>query len=202
MDTKITRVTTLLFIYVVTIFATCKKNCTENIYSFDMKLKAYPNLDSVNINDTIWVEIDEGTTLFDKISNTQKNFSGAGNLGTAIGFQEIIGTVPQIKNVANDFNYKLINGVLLNNPYTELIREYQFIEINSRYLFKLGIIPKRQGIFRFIIGDAANVYSKTNNCSKASFSFNFVNTNQHYYLNPNFPGGPVPPGGDYYFKVK
>ncbi len=201
MDTKITTIATLIFIYVATVFATCKKNCTENIYSFDANLKAYTDLDSININDTIWVEMNEATTLLDKLSNTQKKFSGAGNLGTAIAFQEIIGSTPQIINVANDFNYKLINGILLNNPNIQLIREYQFIEINDRYLFKLGIIPKRQGIFRFIIGDAANVYSKNNICSKASFSFNFVNTNQHFYFYPGGAGTPAG-GGTYYFKVK
>jgi hypothetical protein len=53
------------------------------------------------------------------------------------------------------------------------------------------------------VGNAANVY-REGNCSKANFSINFKNTNQHLYFNEvSFPGVILPPGGGIYlFKVK
>ena len=90
---------------------------------------------------------------------------------------------------------------MVNNPNTLQIREFQFVQQNDRYLFKLGIIPKEVGVFGVGFSNAANVYRKNDACTKANFTINFKGTNQHYYLNPNFQGGPPPTGGDYYFKV-
>ena len=85
---------------------------------------------------------------------------------------------------------------------TDLLKEFRFEDNNGFYKFKLGIIAKKKGIFGLIFSNAANVYRKSDACTKAFFTINFIQTNQHYYLNPNFQGGPTPVGGDYYFKVK
>jgi len=195
----------ILFILIggLCIYASCNKrsDCTQSDYAFTGNFKVYPDFDSINVGDTVWVETNIPAQLRNSFTGNTVNFSGAVNLGTAIGLQEILGIVPEIKDVANDFNFFLIEGVNVNNPKTALIREYLFAEKNNIYLFKLGITAKRAGVFRFVIGSAANVYTSSNKCSKASFTFNIVNTNQHFYLFPNGSGTP-PGGGTYYFKVR
>lgn len=203
MATKLLPVATFILLYVATVFATCKKprDCTQNNYAFELSAKVYPDLDSIRVGDTTWIEIDEPVTLQDVFTSASINYSGAINLGAIIGFQEIIGSTPQIVSVANDFNFKLINGTEVGSSDTQLFREYQFAEKSNRFLFRLGIIPRRAGIFRFNLGSAANVYRANDQCSKASFSFNIKNSNQHFYLYPN-GGGATSGGGTYYFKVK
>lgn len=201
MAIKISIVNIVAFLYLTTVFATCRKDCTRTNYSFEMAVKAYPNLDSIPVGDTIWIEINEPVSLKDLNTNTNVNYGGVVNLGTNIGFQEIIGTTPQIINAADDFSFKIINGVDATSSNSDLFREYLFTERNGAFLFKLGVIPKRFGTFRMNLGRAANVYTVNDKCSKASFVFNFENTNQHFYLYPNGDSTPSG-GGTYYFKVK
>jgi len=45
---------------------TCKKleiDCTQVKYNFQLPVKAYPNKDSINIGDTLWLEINESVTF-------------------------------------------------------------------------------------------------------------------------------------------
>lgn len=183
-------------------FSTCtpRFDCANTTYNFEIGVKAYPDEDSIHVGDTIWFEINESTALKDIQSGKIIDYSGAINLGSAIGFGKYMG-INNATEAANSFNYILITGILVNNPNTLQIREFLFVQQNDRYLFKLGIIPKEVGVFGVGFSNAANVYRKNDACTKANFTINFKGTNQHYYLNPNFQGGPPPTGGDYYFKV-
>jgi len=195
-------VATLIFIYLATVCATCKKNCIRTDYSFTINTKAYPALDSIFINDTVWIELNEPTILQDALSGTSIDYSGAQNLGTAIAFDELLGNA-QTGNAAMDFDLKLLQGTQVSNPNTTLIREFLFAEANGRYLFKLGIVPKRVGIFRIGLSNAANVYTTNNQCSRGGFTINFKETDQHLYFNQwNYGVTPSLPNGGYCFKVK
>ncbi len=205
MDIKqVKKISAVAFIFFTCIHSTCKKNgnCTDTNYSFEIGVKAMPNLDSVNINDTVWVTIDEPVDLLNKMTNTVINFNNAANLGSAIGFQKAI-FFPKLDFVAAaaKFNLILFEGKETGNYNSATYREYLFTEVNSRYKFKLGIIPKDTGVYSFVFSNAANVYRKNDNCTKAFFEINFKETNQHRYLIPGYGGNTVK-GGDYYFKVK
>lgn len=167
-----------------------------------MAIKASPDLDSIHINDTIWLEVNEPTILKDVQTGKDVNYNGATNLGSAIGFEKLSPTTGEfMTGVVDRFNFFLVKGINVTNVSPEIYKEYFFAEENGRYIFKLGVIPKEKGIFGLVFSNASSVIRKNDNCTKAFFTLNFKNTNQHYYLNPNFTGGPVAPGGDYYFKV-
>jgi hypothetical protein len=206
MATKIHRVAILLFIAITTTFSTCKKGglgCANAIYNFNLDIRAYPDYAEINVGDTIWLEITSPQDFTDLVSNVKINYANAANLGSAIGFGEFIGR-DSVLNAANYFDYKLIDGIKVNNPFVSKIREYLFIENQNQYLFKLGIIPKQTGIFGIGLSNAANVYRKNDKCTKANFLINFNNTKQHYFLNPNINSSntdTTKPSASYYFKV-
>ena len=182
----------------------CKKSigCAGSVYSFALELKAYPDHDSLRIGDTIWLEVDAPTSLTDLQTGREIDYSGAANLGSAISFQALSRETGQFTiDAVEKFNFLLVQRIEVENRSPNLYKGYNFAEVNGRYVFKLGLVPKEQGTFGLIFSNADNVYRKTDNCTKASFGLTFKNTNQHYYLNPNFQGGPTPVGGDYYFKV-
>lgn len=56
---KFPTVAILLSIYMITVFATCRKDCSRTDYSFEIAAKAYPDLDSIRVGDTVWVEVNE-----------------------------------------------------------------------------------------------------------------------------------------------
>ncbi len=205
MATKFLSISLLLAVAMISTFSTCKKGitgCAETVYSFQMDIKAYPDIDSIHTGDTLWLEVNSPATLQDNISNRLVNYSGAENLGTAIGFGQFKNDSTTV--AANFFDYKLVLGIPINNPNINQIREYLFIQTNNNYAFKLGIVPKYKGTFSIGVSNAANVYRKSDNCTKASFVITFKDTKQHYYLNPFIKSSNIDtlnPSGSYYFKV-
>lgn len=200
---KLLRVVIPIFIGMTTIFSTCKKRfgCADNVYSFQMGIKAYPNYDSIKVGDTLWFDLKEPTTLEDVQTGKIINYSGAENLGSNLSFLKLSLSNSFNIKAADMFDYVLIAGFETKSMDVNFEKEYLFEESNHSYAFKLGVIPKSKGTFVILYGSAANVYRKSDKCTKASFSYYFTNTDQHYYLNPNYQGGPLLKGGDYYFKV-
>ena len=177
----------ILAIALSSIFATCNKrtDCSQTDYSFEGFFKAYPDRDSIKIGDTIWLETKIPVQIKDRINGEVINYTGALNLGTAIGYGQLLGG--NLLNTggipaANDFVNILLMGVTVQSLKPDQVREFLFVEEGGFYLFKLAIVAKKQGLFAVSVGNAANVYTKNNKCSKASFDFTFKDTNQHLYL--------------------
>ncbi len=82
----------------------------------------------------------------------------------------------------NNFNLILLKGSEVNavDPLSQ--KDVLFEENSGYYIFRLTIIAKDTGRYVITIGDAANVYRKNDNCTKANFLINFAQTNQHFYL--------------------
>lgn len=197
-------------IIVLTIFflltkARCVKtplDCANSKYSFELGIKAYPDKDSIDVGDTIWLEVNEPTTLKNSLTGQMINYSNTVNLGSAIGFQKAI-FIPALNFIpaAEKFGFKLIEGVETRNTNPLLFKEFLFTASYNYYSFKLAVIPKDTGIFRIVFSNANNVYRKDDGCTKAFFEINFKGTAQHRYLIPGFADN-TSKGGDYYFKVK
>lgn len=159
--------------------------CRQVIYSFEMPFQVYPNLDSIRINDTIWLTSATSVKLNDLKTNQIVDYSGATNLGTDISYLELTGgdfSNPGAIPAANNFENVLIEGSQDESSYPERTRQFKLAETNQMYKLKLGIIPKKKGLFSIGPGDAGYVYRKTDECTKASFSLVFKETNQHLYL--------------------
>lgn len=195
MATNYFKVAFVIFIYITTVCATCKKriNCRETIFSFTTNIEAFPDNDSLSINDTIWLEFEAPTNLVDNVTGNTINYSGAINLGTDISFDQFVGgsvnnpgTIPAV----NAFDYRLITGIFIpDNVVPDRNKDYKFEEIAGIYRFKLGIVPKRAGVYSLAIGNAVNVYRSNQECDKAAFQITFANTNQHlYFYEQNRPG--------------
>lgn len=183
--------------------AGCNKmplDCANVKYSFQLPVKAYPDKDTVNVGDTIWLEINESTNFINSQSGETIDYSGVGNLGSAIGFSYRDTVLKQWVDAASRFHFLLIKGRELKK--TPLDIEYSFAEEAGRYLFKLGVIPIEKGLHSLLFNNSNNTYRNSDKCTKANFIINFKNTNQHYYLSPSYNGQTNLVGGDYYFVVK
>lgn len=178
-------------------------NCTENFYSFNLGIRAYPDTDSIRIGDTLWLEINEPSTLKDIQSGQMIDYSGAENLGTVIGIAELL-SVNTFNTEGNTlFKFLLFEGKEVPRSDNNKFKEYLFEESNARYIFKLALMPAKKGIYKIFVSNASNVFRTSNKCKKAGFSISFTNTDQHLYFNEIIlPGVSLPAGGGIYlFKV-
>lgn len=175
-----------LLVFFMCIGGTCRKwDCSQTDYTFEAFYKAYPDKDSISIGDTIWLELTTPTLLKNLMNNQIVDYSGAENFGCAISYLELIGgsfSDPGSLPAANSFDNILKIGFISPTDKQDQIRAYLFKEENGMYVFKLGIVPKKKGLFAIAPGNAANVYRKSDNCSKAGFSLTFKDTDQHIYL--------------------
>lgn len=170
------------------VFATCSKeriNCKLTVYSFEGHYKAYPDQESLHVNDTIWLELEVPTRLLNKETNQMVDYTGAENFGTAISYIELKGGDILNSNslpAANSFDNVLKKGVQLTPINPQYTRAFQFVEEAGSYRFKVGIVPKKKGLFAIAPGNAENVYTRSNQCDKAGFDLTFTDTEQHMYL--------------------
>lgn len=196
----------LITVSEINIFGDCHKKpfCQNSVYNFDITIRAFPDIDSVHIGDTIFFEINEPVFLTDLSSGTSIDFSNAQNLTTTVGLSKLISDNLYIVHANSNFKFYLISGYQVSRPDTNQFREYRFLELGQRYQLKFGLIPQDTGVYKMFVGNALNVFRESDNCSKANFGINFRNTNQHLYLNQvSFPGIILQPGGGIYlFKVK
>jgi hypothetical protein len=186
--------------------AGCSKtplDCANTKYSFQLPVKAYPDKDTVNTGDTIWLEINEGTSFKNGQSGEIVDYSGASNLGSVLSFGNYNTVLKSWTNESpNSFSLVISNGYgkLVNQTAIDI--EYLFSEKDKKYIFLLGVVPKKSGLFSLLFSNSNNTYRKNDKCTKANFNILFENTNQHYPLNPFYIPGTNPRGGDYYFVVK
>jgi hypothetical protein len=169
------------------IWASCNKSfdCRGTIHNFEAFYKAYPDRDSIRVNDTIWLELKTSTQLRDRTTNEMVDYSGAANFGTVIGYVELMGgdaSDPGAIAAANHFENILVNGSSVPPLRPDQLREFLFEEENGMYLFKVVIVAKKKGVYLIGAGDAAGVYQRSNSCRKSDFKLTFENTDQHLYL--------------------
>lgn len=158
-------------VFSLCICATCNKriDCNQTIYSFQGNYKAYPDLDSIHINDTIWLDSNISIQLKDLMTNHIVDYSGAENFGPSLSYIELVGGTilnPGGIPAANSFENLLLKGAMIESPKPDQVRGFLFKEEGGIYLFKLGIIPKVKGLFAIAPSDAGGVYRRTNKCDK------------------------------------
>ena len=209
MPTKRITVAIFLCMGMASIFSECKKGgilggCHQS-FAFTIDAKVYPDLDTVSLGDTIYIEVNVPVTLTDSVSGEVANLKGGYFIGTDMGFDKLVIDSPVIlQNAAENFDLNLIYGKELStSPAPDGAKIYTFNEIGNQFKFKLAIIPKKDtGVFTFSLAPASGVEEKNSNCP--TFTLNYLlrnTTDQHYYLYP--PSAGLPPAvADYYFYVK
>jgi hypothetical protein len=203
MGTRKIEIVLLMMVGFASLQFQCNKRlgCEKNVYGFSMGITAYPDKDSVKVGDTIWFDINEPTTLNNGQTGNMVDYSGAANLGCVVNFDRLSAANEFTEGSAGKFQILLNKGIQTRSIDSSFAREYLFREENKFYLFEIGIIPKDTGTYRILFSDAANVYRKKDNCTKAVFYLLFKNTDQHYPLNPFYNGDTTLIGRDYYFRV-
>jgi hypothetical protein len=191
----------------LSIILNCRCNCEKLIdcanirYQFELGVHANPDLKTLNVGDTLYLAVNDSTAQMDNITNKVVNYSGAVNLGSFINFQEIDLITRSTKNCLDKFEFIEMDGEKLNNTFHGMGQEYRFIERNNRFLFKIALVCKQQGIYDVVFTNSNNTFRASDGCTKANFEMVFRNKSVHYELLPWFTGNSQI-GGQYVFEVR
>jgi hypothetical protein len=139
--------------------------------------------------------MNESTQLQDLNTNSIVDFSNAANLSFVFAIGKVI-LATSVLPAADSFNYVMRKGVNVSSIQLDLIREFKPVEEAGRYKLEVGFIARKKGIYRVLIENSANNYTRDKPCDKAGFAVKFTNADQHFYLGYNIWGD-----GVYYFKV-
>lgn len=175
----------LLITAMASTFSTCKKGglgCADTVYSFQIGENVTPDKDSIRIGDTIFLNVNTPTKLNDLQSGNLVDYSSVSNLGNVVTLLRFLPTNNITQGAINNFNLVVLKGTKVNSVDPLSQQEVLFGEENGNYKFRMAIIPKDTGRYVLTITNAANVYRKNDNCTKASFIINFELTNQYFYL--------------------
>lgn len=187
----------------------CPKPCIETNYSFNAKVHIVPDSDSVNVGDSIYIMSSFPTELTDQNTSLKIDYSGATSIGITLAVSQLIPDSSLATDAVANFEYFSKSGKIYNDrniPSPNGVQQLTYEETNGSYELKIGLIPKKRGVYVLGIGNGLSVGRKNNRrCEKASFYTNLENTTQHFYLLYNWdPNAQFYGDGRnrvYYFKV-
>jgi hypothetical protein len=165
-----------------------------------------PDLDSIRVEDTLWFNSNIPTEVryFQGASDSGTyNLSGAKNVATDIHLTSLLG-VNNSPGVIDSFIFLPEKGNIIINPQVPSAgKTITYTEENGNYIFKLGLIAMKKGIYCFTIID---IYQAMKGCDKISVTVVMNNSDSHlHYLGDIFYGGgslfPIDITHSYCFKV-
>ncbi len=193
-------------ILVVIIFNCCRIACVPNHYTFKIDNCIFqPNKDSIKVGDTLFFTASTLTTMVNQSDGKSIDYSGAANLGSALGVTELVG--PNIANDAvNAFSYLPIKGQIYSDAAASpnRIKQIKFQEENGNYKLSFVVVAKKRGIYALNIADMPDVVRK---CDRSAISMTFpssLDVHLHYLKDIYYGGGQINPFdsvGVYCFKV-
>lgn len=171
----------------VAFFNSCHKPCNLPNYVFSVNSIFFPEKDTINIGDTLWLTCTIPKTLIDINTQQQVEFSNAENLGSDLIISDISKFNLQ-RGAVDSFKYAQLHGTI----YTDLqanpqgVKQLSFEEKTNSYLLQVGLIAKKAGNYILTMPDNPSVFRKgRGKCGMASFKILNSNNNKHLYLFEN-----------------
>ncbi|HEY2721436.1 MAG TPA: hypothetical protein VGI82_06915 [Chitinophagaceae bacterium] len=202
--------TRLLFSFMTIVFvaiSSCHKLCIPAQYDSTGGVATIsPDLDSVRVGDTL---------LFNSIILTEVrysqgasdsgtyNLSGAKNVATDIHLTSPTGFNQQVGAVDSFLFLPKKGAIVTNELDPTAAKSISYVEENGNYIFQLGIIAQKKGIYFF---DVIDIYQAMKKCDKISVTVLLNNADNHlHYLKDIYYGGgaisPIDSTHTYCFKV-
>jgi hypothetical protein len=165
----------------IVVICGCHKPCNEPDYNFSVFEAFSPERDSMNIRDTLFLNCE--IPKMEKDINTGKviDFSNLGNLGDNLVISDISKFRDAKREAADSFLYINIYGKIYSD--NNGAKQFQFMETDSSYRLKVGLILLKSGSYVFTIPDAIGVYRNGHvKCGVGNYAVLNSNMKKHLYL--------------------
>lgn len=180
--------TPIAFAVISATLASCHKLCVPGHFNFSGGIATVlPDKDSIHVGDTLWLTSSLPVNYKYGTDSKVYNLSGATNVGTDIHLATLLG-VSDYAGAIDSFLFVPQKGNIVTNPLAPHgAKTISFWEQNGMYLFSVGIIAKKKGIYALAIIDIPQAMKK---CDRISIEIVMKNADNHlHYLKDIYYGG-------------
>ena len=197
----------LLLAFTLASMMGCKKFCNPQQLNLNGGLASVvPDEDSIHVGDTLWFRCT--LPLNYKYSRggsdgSTYNLSGATNVITDMHLTVPLGFNQQTGAIDSFLFVPRIGGIQVNPLAPHAAKTISFIEQNGNYVFTVGVVALKRGIYFLFIVD---IYQAMKRCDKISVAITMHDGDNHlHYLKDIYYGGgriaPIDSTHGYCFKV-
>lgn len=210
MATKFKHIISLMGITSLFFLTACPDPCLNGPkYSFSIEAHFTPELDSIQVGDTLYLVSEFPKKLIPHGSQDVVDYANA-NISGSLTVFELVPNQQFAKGAVFSFNYVSLAGQIYNSrevPDPDGIQQFNYQELGDKYQVKFAFIPKKKGIYGMgILSTSSPNRSGGESCDGASFrttvSNSDINLNYLDEFNKSIGLPPSPrPDNGYYFKV-
>lgn len=169
----------------------CHPNCYLGKYNL-VKGSAlfYPQTDSLHVGDTLWMNIKIPITLKSAVDSSLVNISGASGMATDVLVTILAKPNTSIGALDSFSRVSQTGSFAINNSAPDASLVIQFTEQAGSFVFTLGWIPLKSGIYAIIPHD---IFRGEKKCFTASIQIQVENADQHlhYLRDIYYDGNPI-----------
>lgn len=169
----------------------CNKNattlCVFGGYSFAVTSEWSPQKETYNVGDTIFLSSTLSKTLTDLVNPSLNiDYSNSTGIGGDIGIAAPDNLQKTNRPAKDSFQFISIIGSFLERPTNQSQGiNINYIELNSSYQFKGGIICNRKGLYVISVDNLMSRGIRGKNCTNAGFNMTVTNSDKHILLYKN-----------------
>jgi hypothetical protein len=198
----------VIMLSTIFLFENCNKHCASITAQRPVSLIGgftlyNPIRDSINIGDTVFINITVPEKLTYSNNSSTIDFSNAHNVVPDISISALTGLQSQTGALDSFVLIKQVGSFYINSLLPAYSVNVTFDEKSGNYLFSAGCIAQKKGVYLILISDIPDAQKK---CDYATISIVSSSSDSHlHYLKDIYYGGglilPIDSTHSYCFKV-
>ena len=174
------------------VLESCNKHCSSitagNPISLSGGYTLYsPIKDSINVGDTIFINVTVPEKLIGNTNNSPTDFSNANNMIPDISFSSLKGMQLETGALDSFILIKQVGSFSVNSLLPKFSISVTFSEQGGNYFFSLGCKAQKRGVYLITVSDIPDASKK---CTHAAISIISKSSDSHlHYLTDIYYGG-------------
>ncbi|GAB3204452.1 hypothetical protein ABID22_002583 [Pontibacter aydingkolensis] len=162
-------------------------------YSFAVTAHFTPERDSIRVGDTLYLVSEFPNFLVPIGEQDAVDYSKSTAIGNTLGLLRLE-SVKSTSGAVSSFDYINVWGRIYNStdiPSPERMQQLRYEENDGKYKLRVGLIPKKPGIYLMGIGSGLSKGRMNDKCVKASFQTILTNENSNLNYYEQWFGSPM-----------
>jgi hypothetical protein len=166
----------------------------EPSYNFAVTAHFTPEQDSIQVGDTLYLVSEFPSTMVPVGGLVTVDYSHSSGIGNNLKVRELLPAGQLNSAAVESFDYFKVHGEIYNSkdiPHPEGVQQLRYSERQGEYLLKVGIVPRKKGVYSLVIGNGISNGREGNECEKVTFQTTVANTDPHMHYLDDYTTTPL-----------